>query len=73
MIVYLCSKWLGEPTETGEMKPQWYKTSEVPYDKMWKDDKYWLPKVIGGKFVEAEFVFDDNDDVLSHIIKTSCR
>jgi len=70
VIVYLCPKWDGEPTETEEMKPQWYKKSEIPYEKMWKDDKYWLPEVIDGKFVDAEFVFDDNDSVIAHSVRS---
>ena len=29
----------GEGVETEEMKPQWYKDSEVPFEKMWVDDR----------------------------------
>lgn len=70
VLVYLCSKWQGEPTETDEMKPEWYNINAIPYDNMWKDDKYWLPKVIKGNYVEAAFHFDDNDGVLSHEIRS---
>ena|GEM_PF-395112 len=66
--VYLCSTWQGEPTETEEMKPKWYKFADVPYDKMWTDDNYWLPQVLDGKFVTAKFIFDSNDNVKDYII-----
>lgn len=66
VLVFLCTKWQGKPKETDEMKPQWFRIDEIPYDEMWKDDKYWLPKVINGDYVNAEFRFDDNDNVLSH-------
>lgn len=63
VIVYFCTKWQGDPIETEEMKPKWFKIQDIPYDDMWKDDKYWLPEVINGNFVEADFIFDDNDNV----------
>ena len=63
VLVYFCTKWQGEPIETDEMKPSWFSIKNIPYDDMWKDDKYWLPKVIRGNFVDADFTFDDNDDV----------
>lgn len=67
-FVYFCDEWHGQPTETEEMKPVWYKKSDIPYDKMWGDDKYWLPIVLGGKFVKAKFTFDDNDNVADNTI-----
>ncbi|MFZ2125256.1 MAG: 8-oxo-dGTP diphosphatase [Candidatus Saccharimonadales bacterium] len=67
-VVYSCSKWQGEPTETEEMQPAWYKFADIPYDKMWADDKYWLPTVLGGKFVTANFTFDDNDSVANYTV-----
>lgn len=65
VVVYLCSKWQGHPLETEEMKPAWYKISDIPYDKMWNDDKYWLPEVLKGKFVKASFHLNESDEVLS--------
>jgi len=66
VIVYLCTKWHGEPVETEEMKPQWFKISDIPYDSMWKDDRYWLPKVLADNFVDASFQFDDDDNIIDH-------
>ena len=68
--VYLCKKWQGEPTETEEMKPKWFNVADIPYESMWQDDKYWLPEVFAGKTVEAQFTFDDNDNLLRHNLTT---
>lgn len=70
MVVFVCSKWLGKPEETEEMAPRWFKINQLPYDKMWSDDRYWLPQVISGKFVTANFKFDDRDELLSHRVLT---
>lgn len=66
--VFTCTEWSGEPTESEEMRPQWFTQSEIPYDECWSDDEYWLPKVLAGKKIEAEFTMDDHDQVTSHTV-----
>lgn len=60
--VFLTKKWEGEPTETEEMKPEWYSFGTIPYELMWVDDKYWLPLVLEGKKFKAEFYFNKEGD-----------
>jgi mutator protein MutT len=69
MNVYVASDWDGEPTETDEMRPRWFDESDLPYDKMFADDKYWLPRVLVGEKVAAQFQFDEGWNLLSHEIK----
>lgn len=64
--VYVCTDWEGEPVETDEITPQWFDLTELPYDSMWSDDKYWLPKVIAGEKVTGVFRFDENNLVIDH-------
>jgi 8-oxo-dGTP diphosphatase/2-hydroxy-dATP diphosphatase len=44
MRVHVFDTWefSGEPVESDEMRPQWYYEDEVPFSKMWVDDKYWF-------------------------------
>ncbi len=55
--VFFASEWDGEPSESEEMLPQWYKQNSIPFEVMWVDDKLWLPKVLEGKNIEASFYF----------------
>ncbi len=55
--IFFSKKWKGEPVESEEMKPEWFKISELPLDKMWVDDKYWLPDALAGKKFKAKFYF----------------
>ena len=55
MHIFFITDWSGDPRETEEVAPQWYDTDKLPYDKMWVDDPYWLPKVIEGKKIKGEF------------------
>jgi mutator protein MutT len=69
--VFLCTKWQGEPTETEEMAPRWFKQSDIPYDEMWQDDRFWLPQVLEGNKVHGVFTFDHDDNMLSHDVQVS--
>ena len=62
--VFLVRDYAGpDAVETEEMRPQWFKISEIPYDDMWSDDPYWLPRVLEGDKVEFDFTFDSDGDL----------
>ena len=67
--VYLIKDWDGEPTETEEMRPKWFKINELPFDQMWDDDKFWLPKILQGKKLKAKFIFKPGEKIAKHNIK----
>ncbi len=62
--VYLSERWDGEPSESEEMDPKWHKVEDVPYTLMWPDDMFWLPRVLEGNRIVAEFTFGEKDIVL---------
>ena len=66
---YQCDNWKGKPIETEEMKPRWFKISEIPYDHMWQDDRYWMPQVLVGQKLKTVFAFDKDDNLLSQQIQ----
>ena len=53
----------GEPTETEEMRPQWFSIDTIPYPDCWEDDQYWLPLLIAGKKFTAEVWLDAENHV----------
>ena len=58
----------GEPTETDEMRPQWFAFDDIPYDTMWADDRYWMPLFLEGKKLRTKFFFSENDTLLEQDI-----
>jgi 8-oxo-dGTP diphosphatase/2-hydroxy-dATP diphosphatase len=40
--VFFVEKWEGEPTESEEMKPEWFHHDLIPYKEMWIDDEHWI-------------------------------
>ncbi len=51
----------GIPTETREARPEWFRFKEIPYDRMWADDQYWLPQMLEGKKFTAWFRFEEEE------------
>ncbi len=58
-VVFTAARFTGVPTETDEAIPEWFRVDEIPYEKMWQDDQYWLPRMLGGEKFDARFDFDD--------------
>jgi len=56
----------GEPTESEEMRPQWFHQNEVPFDDMWPDDIIWFDLFLQGKNFKAKFHFKDHNTILNH-------
>lgn len=69
VTVFLCSEWEGEPVESEELAPQWFKLDSIPYDRMWADDPHWLPQVLAGKAVEGTFHFDGDYNLVTWDLK----
>lgn len=64
--IFKALNFFGEPTESNEMKPQWFETDKIPFNEMWQDDKHWLPLFLKGKKFRGKFVFDNEDNVLNY-------
>ena len=67
--LFLAKEWIGEPTESEEMMPKWFAFNEIPYEYMWDDDKFWLPQILQGKKLEADFVFKEGDKIENYNIE----
>ncbi len=68
--VFISTVFEGEPTETDEAIPIWFKLDDIPYNEMWADDRIWLPRVLDGGKVSGKFVFS-KDIMLSHEVHFS--
>ena len=59
--VFIAEEFEGEPTATYEANPFWQAIGEIPFDKMWEDDRHWLPQALKGDVFHAKFDFVDED------------
>jgi len=66
--VFTASGHTGTLTETDEAAPFWCPEDDIPYGKMWSDDRIWLPLLLDAKPFHAAFIFD-RDLMLWHLLK----
>ncbi|NXD21381.1 8ODP triphosphatase, partial [Spelaeornis formosus] len=67
--IFRADDFHGEPTESEEMRPQWFQLNEVPFHRMWPDDSYWFPLVLQRKLFRGYFKFQGQDTILEHSLK----
>lgn len=67
--VYFSDKYKGEMIETDEADPFWCDIDKIPYERMWSDDKEWLPIVLRKETFEGHFIFED-DKMLSFTVNS---
>ena len=66
--VFKTSVYSGNPAETDEAIPQWFNKDDLPYGKMWSDDRVWIPLMLAGQPFFAQFIFE-KELMLWHILK----
>lgn len=70
VYVFEARKWEGIPTETDEMRPQWFSIAQIPLAQMWDDTQFWLPHVLAGDRISAVFILDqDNETVKEYTLQ----
>ncbi|NPA38617.1 MAG: DUF357 domain-containing protein [Candidatus Nanohaloarchaeota archaeon] len=57
--IFTAQDYEGEPKESDEAEPFWKDISDLPYEKMWDADKYWVPYVLKGFKVFGEVRFEN--------------
>ncbi len=61
--LYKVNNYSGTPIEIEEIRPFWCNLDAIPYDKMWDDDKIWLPRILNWETdIEYEFKFNTMEE-----------
>jgi len=66
-FVFTATQFSGTPAASDELTPAWYRLEDVPWEHMWDDAKLWLPRVLGGQFIEATFTIGADDRVVDQL------
>ncbi|XP_004449894.1 oxidized purine nucleoside triphosphate hydrolase isoform X2 [Dasypus novemcinctus] len=59
----------GTPTESEEMRPQWFPVDQIPFGDMWPDDSYWLPLLLQKKKFHGYFKFQGQDTIVDYTLR----
>jgi 8-oxo-dGTP diphosphatase len=58
--VFVVESFAGVVRASDELDPAWFAVDAVPYAQMWDDARRWLPGVLSGGRVDAEFTFGED-------------
>ena len=65
--VFLATKWDGDPVESTEMIPAWFASADIPFQQMWQDVYHWLPRVLAGERIRAQFTFKADNETVDEV------
>ena len=58
--VFFVHSWSGEPKETAEMgQPEVHDLQAIPFDRMWKSDRVWMPVIFRGERIQAKAYYNE--------------
>jgi len=60
--IFRTERFSGEPVNLGEGELRWFKLTNIPYNDMWEDDKYWLPLLLEGINFKGHFIYDEKGE-----------
>ncbi|MDE1856937.1 MAG: 8-oxo-dGTP diphosphatase [Candidatus Micrarchaeota archaeon] len=66
MHVFSTRDFSGNPVGNEEGEVRWFGLDEIPYDRMWEDDIYWVDLMLNGRRFECEFHFDSGNRNLTY-------
>ena len=49
------------------MRPAWYMIDEIPFEQMWHDGSYWLPRFLAGERFRGRFVFGADNETVADV------
>ena len=70
--IFVATNFEGTPQETEEAIPVWFPIDDLPFDKMWDDDRLWLTQILNGQFVRGRFTFEA-EKLLDYSVQFSDR
>jgi len=69
--VFTCNQWQGKIKESNEMKPFWFKLSQLPFSKMWENDALWIEEVLTTDHkIKGTIWHDENNKIVKHELRT---
>jgi len=64
--IYSAIRWEGTPVITEEIAPKWFNVSDIPYERMWPDNKFWLERSLRAEQVHGYFLYSSLTTISRH-------
>jgi 8-oxo-dGTP diphosphatase len=66
--LFTTRRWEGEPAESAEIAPEWFRAGALPVDRMWQDADHWLPVVLSGTEIDIVIVLNDDNETVRKVL-----
>ena len=66
---FFTDSWEGVERASAEADPFWCELSAIPWERMWEDDRYWLPLALAGKKIRGRYVFDEDRMISQELVE----
>jgi 8-oxo-dGTP diphosphatase len=71
VYLFVATVWTGEPAESEEMRPAWFAPENLPYEQMWDDGRYWMPRLLAGETLYLTINYGEDNLLVSEVIEDS--
>jgi 8-oxo-dGTP diphosphatase len=66
VTVFFGEQWSGQVQSSDEITPEWFDIGSIPFDQMWDDESYWLPRALAGERLAGTITYDDSCTLVTH-------
>jgi 8-oxo-dGTP diphosphatase len=71
--LFVTERWAGEPSESAEIRPEWFDVGSLPVDRMWQDASHWLPLALGGAVPHLVVVLNEDNETVREVLDYTTR
>jgi hypothetical protein len=65
-MVFFGEQWGGQIRESDEITPEWFDADSLPFEQMWADEPYWLPRLLSGETLIGTIIYDGSCTLVTH-------
>jgi len=71
--LFVARQWVGEPAESDEIMPAWYRVDALPLADMWHDAGNWLPLALTGAAPQLRIVLNQDNETVAAVLPLPAR
>jgi 8-oxo-dGTP diphosphatase len=71
--LFVTERWAGEPSESAEIRPEWFDVGSLPVERMWQDAAHWLPLALEGSVLRLTVILNHDNETVREVLDFTHR
>jgi 8-oxo-dGTP diphosphatase len=71
--LFVTERWEGEPSESAEIRPEWFDVGSLPVERMWQDAAHWLPLALEGSVLRLTVILNHDNETVREVLDFTHR